>query len=265
MTQPTLFCQRWRENRATYRPAGEPINTARYEVAPIDMRTAKAFVLDHHYSQSYPSCRFRYGLFTSDSLVGVAVFSTPMAPKVLTNIFPGNPLESVELGRFVLLDMVPANGETWFKARCRELLKLEGLRGIIAFSDDTPRTTPEGQVIFAGHLGTIYQASNAVFLGRGTPRTLRLFPDGKVMSDRAISKIRKRERGWGYASQILVKAGAAEPTSDTPRFLAAWLERWLPRLTRPLRHPGNLKYAWSLDRRTKLPATLTYPKRRNHV
>jgi hypothetical protein len=32
----TSVSQRWRGGRASYRPAGEPINTRLYEVAPID-------------------------------------------------------------------------------------------------------------------------------------------------------------------------------------------------------------------------------------
>lgn len=45
----TSISQRWRDRRGTYRPAGEPIDTRRYEVAAIaDDRTAKAFVVRHH-------------------------------------------------------------------------------------------------------------------------------------------------------------------------------------------------------------------------
>ena len=47
----TATCQRWRERRDSYRPAGEVIATNLYEVAPIvDDRTAKAFVERHHYA-----------------------------------------------------------------------------------------------------------------------------------------------------------------------------------------------------------------------
>ena len=38
--------------------------------------------------------------------------------------------------------------------------------------------------------------------------------------------------------------------------------RWLPKLTQPMRHPGNHKYAWTLQRRDRrhLPDSLPYPK-----
>ena len=72
-------CQRWTHGRGSYRVAGEPIDTRRYEVAPIaDDTTPKRFVVQHHYSGTYPAARFRFGLFhRSGALEGVAVFSVP--------------------------------------------------------------------------------------------------------------------------------------------------------------------------------------------
>ena len=155
-------CQRWRDHRGIYRPPNEVISTHDYEVAPITLTQAKTFVKRHHYSGSYVACRYRYGLFKryalfpDDELVGVAIFSNPMSQKVLTNIFTCDPLESIELGRFVLLDNVPSNAESWFFARCRELLKRQGIKVIVAFSDDTPRATLDTNYpIFAGHIGQI--------------------------------------------------------------------------------------------------------------
>ena len=163
--------QRWRDHRGTYCPPSELIRTHDYEIAPISLTTAKRFVAQHHYlGSSYPACRFRYGLFLryalfpEDQLVGVAVFSMPMSPKVLTNIFPCDVREAVELGRFVLLDSVPANAESFFFARCRELLKQEGIKGILAFSDDTPRTDASGRIIFKGHIGQIVRTAYISFI-----------------------------------------------------------------------------------------------------
>jgi hypothetical protein len=255
--------QRWRDRRDSYRPAGETIKPTEYEVAPIaDDGTAKAFVLGHHYSGSYPAARYRFGLYRRGErgeLVGVAVFSHPCSDRVLTNVFPGEALESAELGRFVLLDSVPGNGETWFLARCFEGLRREGLIGIVSFSDPVPRATSDGAVVFPGHIGTIYQAHNAIYLGRATPRTLRLLPDGTVLSDRAVQKIRAKERGWRYAVELLERHGADAPDDD----LAGWLNLWSGRLTRRVRHPGNHKFAWSLHptARRQLALSLPYPKK----
>jgi hypothetical protein len=74
-----------------------------------------------------------------------------------------------------------------------------------------------------GHVGVMYQASNAVYTGRGTARTLALLPDGSVFSDCVQQKIRARERGHEYAERRLVGLGARSPRpARTP---AAWLAR----------------------------------------
>ncbi len=257
----TSVVQRWRDRRSAYRPAGEVIDPHAYEVAPIDNdRTAKAFVLAHHYAGSYPSARFRFGLYRRGILVGVAVFSHPMQNKVLTRVFPGDAKASVELGRFVLLDDVPGNGETWFLARCFELLRRVGLHGILSHADPVARANAAGELVFPGHLGTIYQAHNGIYLGRATRRTLRLLPDATVICARTISKIRARERNWQSSALLLERHGAAElgEHEDAVR----WLATWIPRLTRPLTHPGNYRYVWALDKamRRHLPAGLPFPK-----
>lgn len=258
----TDLAQRWRDRSSSFRPAGEQIQTAAYEVAELSSdKTARAFVEAHHYSASYPAARFRFGLYRAGQLEGVAVFSVPCNDKALA-IFPGERLQSVELGRFVLLDEVAGNGETWFLARCFEQLRAKQLVGVLSFSDPVPRQTSTGAAIFAGHVGTIYQAHNAVFLGRSTVRTLRLLPSGKVFSSRTAQKIRAQERGWRYAVDELVAAGASSPGPADD--LGAWLREQLPAVTRTLRHPGNFRYAWTLQKRDRrhLGAGLPYPKLR---
>jgi hypothetical protein len=253
--------QRWRDRLDSYRRPDEIINPLRYEVAALDEdRIAKTFVQQHHYSASYPAARFRFGLYRGAQLVGVAVFSHPSNDAVLTHVFPGRALDSVELGRFVLLDTVEGNGETWFLARCFEQLRRRELRGVVSFSDPLPRTDRErGRVVFAGHFGTIYQAHNAHYLGRGTARSLHLLPNGTVFSARAAQKIRSGDKGWRYGAALLERFGAT-PCPDEAR--SAWLRQWLAALTTTVRHPGNFKYAWKLDRRVELLGVRQpYPKR----
>jgi hypothetical protein len=246
---------RWNQGSHAFRTGR--IDPTRYDVAPIpDDTTARNFVTMHHYSRSYPAARRRFGLYSGGNLVGVAVYSVPCHPQVLGRYF--DPASSLELGRLVLLDSVPGNGESWFVARTFELLRAEGFQGVVSFSDPVPRTAVDGRPVFPGHWGCVYQALNAVLSGRSTARRLRLLADGRVFSDRALAKIRARDRGWEYAARLLVEQGAEAPGEDT----AAWLRAWLPRLTRPLDHPGNHRYLFALDRRVRrtLPASDPYPK-----
>lgn len=256
----TKAVQRWNEGRDSYRPAGETIRTRLYEVIamPGD-RCAKNFVTLHHYSGTYPAARRRFGLYRGEALEGVAVFSVPAQPRCL-DCAPGELAEKVELGRFVLLDGVPANGESWFLARCFELLRAEGFTGVVSFSDPCQRRDARGAVVFGGHVGTIYQATNAVYLGRSKAESRRVLPDGSVLHPRAVTKIRHRRQGWRYAAGQLERHGAV-PLQERED-AGAWVARWVGALTSPLRHPGNHKYCWALQKRLQrhLPTSLPYPK-----
>ena len=256
----TPVVQRWRDRRGSYRPAGETICTRDYEVTPIATALARPFVLQHHYSASLPAARRSFGLYRGGALEGVAVFSHPCRDDVLTRTFHvGAATDAMELGRFVLLDAVPGNGESWFLARCFAALRREGFAGVLALSDPATRTDAVGNVIFSGHIGNIYQASNARYLGRATRRTLHLLPDGLVLSARAIAKIRARDQGWRYSAKLLEAHGAA-PLGESED-AAAWLRRWLPLLTRTFRHPGNYRYAFPLHKAVRvLGQALPYPK-----
>lgn len=252
--------QRWRRGRDSYRRAGEAFRPQDYDVTLIGTdNVAKAFVAEHHYSGSYPAARVRVGLHERDELVGVAVFSVPAQPRCLDCV-PGDAASCVELGRFVLLDRVPFNAESWLLGRAFELLRRDGYTGVVSFSDPAPRRRADGSTVFGGHIGTIYQATNATYLGRSKAETRRLLPDGALLHGRALTKIRHRRRGWRYATGLLEQHGAEPLRSDEDA--AAWVSRWVGRLTRPLRHPGNHKYAWALHRRDRrhLPGGLPYPK-----
>lgn len=262
----TDFTQRWRDRRATYKLAGirgETFNSRHYEVAEIEERVARAFVVENHYSGSFPSALVSFGLFRGEKLCGTFVSSVPQGKRVLAKVFPDSEGMPTDCGRFVLSDEVELNGESWFHARCRELLTRMGFTGLLAFADDVRRTNVQGEIVFLGHLGISYRAGNAMFLGRGTARTVQLLPDGRVFGERAISKIRKGEKGWCGAATRLEALGAP-PVPEDPCERLTWLHAALAAHTRPLRHPGPLRYAWRLHpRATVLGTPQRYPRLRH--
>lgn len=245
----TELCLRWNGRRHRHRPAGEPLQTDRYSVEPIDERTAKSYVIKHHYSGSYPAARFRAGLFehcpfSAPQLVGVAVFSVPMTQALIPKYLQLPPDRGVELGRLVLDEAVPGNGETWFLARAFKLArKALAVDGIVSFCDPVQRLDSEGREVKRSHTGVIYRSHNAKVAGRTLPRTLLLMPNGLCASDRALSKIRNGEIGMDYAMRQLHAAGAPR------RFLGEAPSEWIRRLReegflRAVRHPGNLAFTW---------------------
>lgn len=261
------WCQRWESREHSWRHRTEGgFNPALYSVEALAESTAKAYVTTHHYSGSYPAARFRFGIFEDAQLRGVAVFGVPMSSAVLTNTFPDlEPMmESIELSRLVLADAVPANAESWFIARCFEELAGRGVHGVVAFADPVPRIVV-GRLLFPGHIGIIYQASNGTYCGRATPRTLTILPDGRVLSDRSAQKVRARESGHEHVERMLMALGASAPRAGVSG--AQWLATALEDVggTR-LRHHGNHRYAFALGspsarRRVRiLGGTGHYPK-----
>lgn len=237
------WCQRMRRGLQSWRHVSEGgFDQRQYSVKRIAYRDAKAFVLAHHYSGSYAQARLRYGLVHGDRLVGVATLGNAMQAKVLTNPLPTlDQTTAAELARLVLLDEVPGNAESWFSTRVLADALQEGVRGVVAFSDPLPRTD------MPGHVGTIYQAMNADYCGRATARPLVVLPDGAVLTDRALQKVRGEEQGAGGVIRRMVAAGA-RPYGQ-PHTAAAWLRLALDDVAARRRpHPGNHRFVFRLGR-----------------
>jgi hypothetical protein len=245
---PTGAGQRWRDQSTSWAaPDADRFRPGRYAVAPVADAVACRFVLRHHYAGSYPSALLRYGLIdkASSELVGVSVLSYPVQPLLLTNAFPTlEPcVQSMELGRFVLLDEVPHNAESWFLARVFDQAADHGVLGVVSCSDPYERTTLDGMAVFLGHAGTIYQASNGRYLGQAEARKIRLLPDGRVLHDRALTKIRHRQRGWRGAAARLTAWGA--PPLRDGQDPHEWLDVAMQAAqVRRVRHGGVHRYAF---------------------
>ncbi|MFI6658036.1 hypothetical protein ACIBL8_21235 [Streptomyces sp. NPDC050523] len=251
------WCQRWQQRTPSWRHVSEGgFDARRYTVEPLPEEEAKAFVLQHHYSASYPSAKERFGLYLvaggERRLCGVAVFGVPVSEAVLTKPLPDLVpyVESLECSRFVLLDECPANSESWFLARTFEALLTRGVRGVVSFADPVPRRSDSGALIAVGHVGTIYQASNAAYCGRATARTLKLLPDGTVFNSRAAQKIRRQEQGHEYAAAQHIRLGAPVPRAGADP--ALWLRDALLAVgARNVRHAGPHRYVFRLGRKRR--------------
>lgn len=239
--------QRWQGGRDSYRPLGEPINTSRYGVEVIDSdNIAKAFVQQHHYSGSYPAAVFRLGLFRMRELVGVCVFGVPAQKASIPKWCGISEDKGVVLSRFVLVDDVPANGETWFLARAFEALTVgrPQAQAVLSYSDPVPRSTFDGITVMPGHVGTIYQAFNGSYHGRSKKETQWFGPDGQLFDRRSFSKIRNGEVGAAAAYERLLRMGAS--FKEPHETWAAYILRVKEETFRRVRHPGNHVYTWPL-------------------
>jgi hypothetical protein len=125
-------------------------------VAPIDKPTAKALVVEHHYSHTWNNGLFgaaNYGIFRDGRLLGAAVYGYAMNPKSWAAVSSTPPEQCLELNRLWIDDELGANTETWLLGQTFRLLRADGIELIQSFAD--------GRL----GVGTIYQASNFTYHG----------------------------------------------------------------------------------------------------
>ena len=251
--------QRWREQEARWVSHRQTCDTRVIEVVPISEQEAKDFITTHHYSGSYPSVRCRLGVFERGQLVGALTYGVPAGPKVLACWTGYGQEEAVELSRLVLLDEVGFNAESYVIAQARRVLReeLPEVRAILSFSDPVPRYALDGDCLLPGHVGTIYQATNFAYMGRGTPRTHYLDARGHTISPKVFQKVRQGLRGHAYAQAVLEEASGVMRRSGESG--GAFIKRARKEL-RKLRHPVNHAYVCGVDRRTKYTSRAPRPK-----
>lgn len=263
--------QRWRDRRAHYVPAATQIDPSTFAVDVIDcMRTAKPFIQRTHYSGSFPASRLSLGLFQNGKggrsrLVGACTFSQPVnnaSVPLRTGLDCHR--RAVDLGRFVLLDDVAGNGETWFLSRAMRALRREKpeVLSVISYADPVQRVAADGAIIKPGHIGGIYAVMGASYRGRASARLDTLSPGGQPFNDRKLSKIRGAEQGHAYSVDELISLGAPAPQGDD---LRAWLTGlYTTGFLSRRRHPGNHVYVFEMTRAAKLAARglprLEYPR-----
>lgn len=91
---------------------------------------------------SFPSATICYGIFRHGELSGVAVLGTAQHKNTIPNVFgPAHAKDCLLLQRFALENVLEFNAESYFLARVRTLLKMEGYGGILTL-EATKRRKP---------------------------------------------------------------------------------------------------------------------------
>lgn len=164
-----------------------------YRVEPIKSSVGKEFIRTHHYSRGSHNGPICYGLFDAADLIGVLAFATPNSENVRGSVFGHEHVSRVtELHRLVILDDTPCNTESWFISRVLKMHKAgrgKDLWAVVSFADSTE-----------GHLGVIYQATNAIYYGMSAPATFYMDQDGRLRHPRQqgvnITRKEAESRGW---------------------------------------------------------------------
>lgn len=151
-----------------------------YEVSAIPTKLGKDFVKQHHYSHGIHNGPMCYGLFDRGMLIGVLAFATPCSENVCSSVFGFDMKRQVtELHRLVIIDQTPKNTESWFISRVLRQFKKDrpNYCAVLSFADATQN-----------HIGTIYQATNAIYTGMSGKATFYLDTDNRLRHPRQNGK-----------------------------------------------------------------------------
>jgi hypothetical protein len=152
------------------------------------------YIKNNHYSGTCNPISNKWKLLYNGNIVGGIVFANPMSEKV-REFVTENKKEVTELHRLYTDERCGKNVESWFISHSLNKLKNKKskYRFVISYAD-----TAEN------HVGTVYQACNAVYTGNtddeGSSHGYYVDENGNRRSERQggenITKSQAKERGW---------------------------------------------------------------------
>lgn len=157
-------------------------------VAPVSARDVREFAKRYHYTGVGNNINWRWGLWHGVTLHGVVAYNLPTR-SVCASVFGEDQLENVwHMGRLILSEDSPRNSESRLIAGSLRAIEKQypHVWAVLTYAATD-----------AGHIGTVYQATNALYTGtagdpiyyvdqRGQRRGTHL--DGRgVTADRAAA------------------------------------------------------------------------------
>jgi len=177
--------------RDNYNNLGVPpvphLDLSRAVVRRINRKTAESVILKYEWLGTLPfSCTHYYGLFFGIFCAGVTCSSVGVGG---ANVYAykefglNNQREFAYLQRGANVHWSPTGANSKLVSlTCKMLKKDSGAKIIIAYSDSD-----------AGEIGTIYQACNWAYIGKGSSTNQFVSPEGRIYDQKLASNIAKRE------------------------------------------------------------------------
>ena len=140
----------------------ERINPRGVEVrnleTPEEEEMAIQFMKKHYIGKDVKNINLRFGIFLQGQMIGIIAYGGPTYVNIAKQLNLATP-EILELRRLFIED-IPSfhNIESQVISLGNEELKSQRpkVKAVVTYADPS-----------AGHLGTIYQATNAIYLGKG--------------------------------------------------------------------------------------------------
>jgi hypothetical protein len=192
------------------------------KVVPISQVDAKNLLVSNHYLHSFPGgTKLNFGIFYQSILKGAITLGVgPFLGYGLVD--RATPEDCITLTRLWLADNLPRNSESHvIGILLRSLQKETSLKFVLAYSDPA-----------AGHLGTIYQATNWIYTGLSSAAPLYDIGDGTLHHSRSLA------HGLGtHSIRYLTSQGInvkTVPQMAKHRYIYFLDDSWQSRLTVPV-------------------------------
>jgi hypothetical protein len=191
-------------------------------VASISTIIARQMIVKNHYLHSFPGgTMLSLGVFAGGQLLGALTLGA--GPAFVHSLVEGACRDDcLTLTRLWLADELPANSESrTIGMVIRSLRKYTDLKFLISYADPTQ-----------GHLGTIYQATNWLYIGLSTPMPLYDLGDGIPRHSRSVAQV-MGTHSIKYLSQSGLKIKCIEQ-QPKHRYLIFLNKDWRRRLNVPV-------------------------------
>jgi hypothetical protein len=191
-------------------------------ITPISQIDAKQLLVCHHYLHSFPGgTRLSFGVYLDARLLGALTFGVGpyLGYKLVKDASPD---DVVTLTRLWLSDDLPRNSESRVLGFVlRSLRKETSLKFVLAYSDPA-----------AGHLGTIYQATNWLYTGLSSATPLYDIGDGIPHHSRSLAhQLGSHSIRYLTSQGIMVKT---VPQMAKHRYIHFLDDSWRTRLLVPV-------------------------------
>lgn len=156
-----------------------------YYVADCPLKLGQKMVQEHHYAKGGSNtCVYMHGLYrrSDDKLLGVAWWLPPTRVAA-ESVNKEHWKKVLSLTRLVVLPEVETNACSYLLGRSIKLIKKDGrFISLVTYADDR-----------MGHTGTIYKASNWIYVGRTGPYPAWVDQNGKQVAAKATKNRTKAE------------------------------------------------------------------------
>jgi hypothetical protein len=164
-----------------------------YTFGPCAPVAGRKLVEEYHYSKSASHRAFAFCISRDGEPVGAALFLPPLPPAAKKHAV-SDPKKVTTLHRLVIRPGEPQNAASMLIAQALRHLRRDGRYDVVVTFADLSQ----------GHVGTVYRATNATFVGLTKPEPYWVDPEtGRRVSRKATrSRTGAEMRALGYERHI---------------------------------------------------------------